>query len=174
LIDLPDLQSEMKRIGRALDRGLATVVERLEAGLAGLDPRLESPPEFAGVFVYSPLEAERSPSTGHMVFKPRAVEVDRACWSCTKACTHCKGGTRASGGRGHDNPMCGDLLELAREDGYDWAVIVTTDLLLIPVVRYLQAHGRKIVHGCFPPIAMDLTDECWASIDLGPLTRGLG
>jgi len=70
--------------------------------------------------------------------------------------------------------MCGDLLELAREDGYDWAVIVTTDLLLIPVVRYLQAHGRKIVHGCFPPIAMDLTDECWASIDLGPLTRGLG
>jgi len=72
----------------------------------------------------------------------------------------------AKGGQGHDNPIYGDLLELAREDEYDWAVDVSHDLLLIPVVRYLQSHGRKIIQGCFPPVAMDLTRECWASIDL--------
>lgn len=165
---------------------LESVVERLEAGasrLAATPPGVG--PAFAAVHVYAPLEAARSlgsapPLTrvlsedekettelGGMILKAREVAVDSACWSCSGPCTHCKGGNADSGiGLGRDNPMHADLLRLAHEDAYDWAVVVSADLLLIPLIRYLQAHGRRIVHGCFPPLAMDLTAECWASIDL--------
>jgi NYN domain len=108
-----------------------------------------------------------------VVFRQRATEVDQKCGGCYKACTHCKGGAKDLGGQSRDTPIANDLLELAREDEYDWAVVVSSDLQLIPVVRYLQSHGRKIIHGCFPPLAMDLTKECWASIDLRPLFSGL-
>ena len=90
------------------------------------------------------------------------------CTICGKACTHCKGSVKSPGGRGHDNPIAIDLISLAREDAYDWAVIVTTDTWLGPIVKFIQSHGRKVIHGCFPPIAADLTRECWASIDLRP------
>ncbi len=104
-----------------------------------------------------------------MVFRQRAPEVKRERWGCYRACTHCQ---EAMGGQGRDNSIANDPLDLAREDEYDWAVVVSADLLLIPVVRYLQSHGRKIIHGCFPPVAMDLTEECWASVDLRPLSGG--
>jgi hypothetical protein len=96
------------------------------------------------------------------------------CQACGEACTHCQGGGKASAcGQGRDNPIADDLLVFDREDAYDWAVVVSTDLLLMPVVRYVQSRGRKVIHGCFPPVAMDLASECWASIDLRQLGRGL-
>ena len=172
LIDAPDLHWQVKRIGGTFGHDVTAVIEHLEAGVAKLNPAPETPLPLAVVYVYGPFEAERpqeaerSRESKRVVFKPRAGEDNRACWSCAKACTHCQEGTKGSGGQGHDNPIYGDLIELARGDVYDWAVVVTADLLLIPVVRYLQSHGRKIIHGCFPPVAMDLTSECWSSIDL--------
>ena len=35
-----------------------------------------------------------------------------------------------------------------------------------------RAIGRSGDHGRVPPIAQDLTKECWASIDLGALGSG--
>ena len=179
LIDSSDLQWQVKRVGGALGYDLTAVLAQLEAGVAKLNPALETRLPFALVHVYTPLEAERtqeaerSDEFERVVFKPQTGGINQACWGCAKACTHCQEGTKGSGGQGHDNPIHGDLLELARDDVYDWAVVVTADLLLIPVIRYLQSHGRKTIHGCFPPVAMDLTRECWASIDLRPLNRGL-
>jgi len=179
LIDLPDLQWQVQRIGGAFVHDVTVVVEQLETGVTRLNGAPEAGLAFAVVYVYSPLEAERPiraerpREVERLVFRPRAGGARRPCWSCTRACTHCQEGTKGSGGRGHDNPITGDLLELARDDKYDWAVVVSTDLLLIPVIRYIQSHGRKIIHGCFPPLARDLTRECWASIDLGTLNRGL-
>lgn len=151
LIDLPDLQWQMKRISEAFGHDVTAVLEQLEAGVAKLAPAPKAWLSLGVVYLYSP------------------SEVKRECWGCYRACTHCQAGM---GGQGRGNSMAKDLLELAREDEYDWAVVVSADLLLIPVVRYLQSHGRKIIHGCFPPVAMDLTKECWASIDLSPLSGG--
>ena len=173
LIDVPDLQWQVKRIGGAFGHDVTAVLEQLEAGVAKLTPAPEARLPFGIVYVYSPLEADRPSEAERVVFRQRPTEVTRKCWGCYKACTHCQGGTVDLGGQGRDNPIANDLLELAREDEYDWAVVVCTDLLLIPVVRYLQSHGRKIIHGCFPPVAMDLTKECWASIDLRSLDREL-
>jgi len=152
LIDLSDLRLQVERMGGATGYDLAAVVERLEAGLAALDP--------AGS------EARIAPAAVHVYAQPESgtgVE----CQACNR-CTHCRIGPNRPGPRGLDNHIARALLRLARDDAYDWAVIVSTDVLLIPVIRYLQSHGRKIIHGRFPPIAADLSRECWASIDLRP------
>ena len=171
LIDRPDLQWQVKRIGGAFGHDVPAVIEHLEAGLARLEPTWSQPPAWSD----PPARSEpRLPLSVVYTYSQRATDVTRECWGCYKACTQCQGGNTDPGGRGRDNPMAGDLIELARDDEYDWAVVVSSDLLLIPAVRYLQSHGRKIIHGCFPPIAMDLTRECWASIDLRVLHDARG
>jgi hypothetical protein len=185
MIDLIDLRWQLALIGGALGHDLTAVVQHLEAGLATVDParpEAQSPDtrlSFGAIYVYAPLEPDRSreeertPEAERMIFRRCGTDVNRDCSACTKPCTHCRGGAEDRGGRGHDSPIANDLLGLAREDAYDWAVVLSADTWLIPVVAYLQSHGRKIIHGCFPPIAMDLTKECWASIDLRALNRGL-
>ncbi len=170
------LQWQVERIGGTFGHDVTSVLEQLEAGVAGvakLNPSPEARLPLGVVYIYSPLEADRPSEAERVVFRQRATEVKRQCWGCYQARTHCQGGTVDLGGQGRDNPIANDLLELAREDEYDWAVVVCTDLMFIPVARYLQSHGRKIIHGCFPPVAMDLTKGCWASIDLRLLNRGL-
>jgi hypothetical protein len=177
LIDLPELRWQVERIGGVLENDLTSVLGLLETGAAKLAAMPEERLAFGAVYVYSPGEADRlrevegHTAVGRVIFKPRRTGVNRACWGCYKACTHC-GRAAREGWQGGDNPIADDLLDLGREDQYDWAVVVTTNLRLIPVVSYLQSHGRKIIHGCFSPVAMDLTQECWASIDLRPLYGG--
>jgi hypothetical protein len=168
LIDLADLRSQLTRGGGASDPDLAALVEQLEVDLAGLDPGWsEARLALGTAYVYSPDEADRSLKVERVVFREPGRGIRRECQGCGKACTHCQGGAlKTPEEKGRDSRIANDLIELAREDAYDWAVVVSTDLLLIPVVRYLQAHGRKIIHGRLLPIAMDLTKECWASIDL--------
>jgi len=172
LIDMPDLRWQVERSGGTLGSDLTAVVQQLEAGLAALDPaRPDGRRSKAGlptgtVYVYSPLDADRPAEAEHVVFKQSRRGDRRECWGCYKECTHCQAATGNPARQGLDNPIADDLIELARDDAFDWAVVVSTDLGLISVVRFVQSHGRKIIHGCFPPLAMDLTRECWASIDL--------
>jgi len=60
-----------------------------------------------------------------------------------------------------------DLLRLNRETGLDHVVIVSEDNRLIPVVRFLQTKGTVVIHGWFPPRAIDLSQACDAFVDLG-------
>jgi len=166
LIDLPDLEWQVMRVGGLLGNDLTGVLGQLKAGLAKLRPAAQAPLQLGVVYVYAPLEAaDRLGGAERAVCKLLASGVGGRCSGCYKQCTHCRAASPASAGQGRDNPIGKDLLELARKDEYDWAIVVSIDRLLIPVVRYLQSRGRKIIHGCFPPIAMDLTKECWASID---------
>lgn len=174
LIDLPDLEWQVRRSGGAFGHDLSAVIEQLEAGLARLHPGWsEARFPLGDVYVYSPLDGDWPGEAERVVVKQGAIGVKRECGACYKACTHCQGGDKDPGGHSRDNPIAGDLIELAREDEYDWAVVISADQLLIPAVRYLQSHGRKIIHGCFAPIARDLTRECWAPIDLRVLSRPL-
>jgi hypothetical protein len=167
MIDLPDLRWQLKRIGVAPRREVAAVVRRLEAGLAKLDPGSSAALlPLDDVYLYSATEMDRSGGVESAILRERGIGVRRECQGCGKECTHCRGGgVKDAVGQGRDSLIANDLIELARQDAYDWAVIVSTDVWLIPVVRFVQSHGRKIVHGCFPPVAADLTKECWASID---------
>lgn len=185
LIDLPDLQWQIKQMGGAARDGLpddaaeviAEVVRRLEAGLQALPPADEAggvslDAVFDAIYVYAPRDASRPGGSERVVFKEWAGGAKRDCWGCYKACTHCQDGTRGRpAGRGLSNPIAGDLLELTRNNAFDRAVLVSADVFLIPVVQFVQSRGRKLIHGCFPPIAADLTRECWAFIDLRGLVR---
>lgn len=160
MIDLPDLRWQTERMGGATGHDVGSVVERLEAGLAALDPTLDPGPDPAG-------SAPRPPLAAVHVYAQPKDSGGRECQACNK-CTHCRVGPIEAGARGRDNPIASDLLRLARDDAYDWAAVISADVLLMPVIRYLQSHGRRIIHGCFPPLAADLAQACWASIDLRP------
>jgi len=177
LIDMPDLQWQLKRMGGAAVNDIAEVVSCLETGLQALPQADEAggvslDAVFDPVYIYVPPDAGRPGGSERVFFKERTGGAKRDCWGCYKACTHCQEGTRGRpAGRGLSNPIASDLLELTRNNAFDWAVLVSTDVLLIPVVRFVQSRGRKLIHGCFPPIAADLTRECWAFIDLRGLVR---
>lgn len=148
LIDLPDLRRQTKRMGGPPVDDVAGVVRHVEIHLAALDvARLPAGLSINPVYTYSEREAD-------------------GCSGCGRACTHCKAAVGEGGARGIGGPLAGDLLRLARDDAYDSAVVVSSDLALVPVVRFVQSRGRRIIHGCFPPYAADLTMECWASIDV--------
>jgi hypothetical protein len=60
-----------------------------------------------------------------------------------------------------------DLLQTAREERVEWVVLVSSDNRLIPVVKFLQSKGTRIVHGSVLGRARDLSLACDTSVDLG-------
>jgi uncharacterized LabA/DUF88 family protein len=93
------------------------------------------------------------------------------CHACdvagTPRCTRCRGNVGRVSQRGLDSPLAADLLALARVGAYDGAILVSSDLGLVPVVDFLQGKGLRIIHAGFSPLAADLSRACWAAIDLG-------
>ena len=61
-----------------------------------------------------------------------------------------------------------DMIKLAREDAWDWAVLVSSDRDFIPAVEFLNGKGRKVLHAGFPPRGSQLAAKCWGSLDLRP------
>lgn len=51
--------------------------------------------------------------------------------------------------KGVDNAIATDLIRLAWEGAYDWAVLASS------------------IHGAFPPHGAELSRRCWASANLG-------
>jgi len=68
--------------------------------------------------------------------------------------------------KGVDTLIATDMIRLAWEDAYDFAVLSTMDRDLIPAVKFLKQKGRKIIHAGFPPLGTDLAAACWASFDV--------
>ncbi len=59
-----------------------------------------------------------------------------------------------------------DMIQLAWENSYDIAVLVTSDRDFIPAVEFLSSKGKKVVHAGFPTRGFDLSRRCWASFDV--------
>jgi len=68
--------------------------------------------------------------------------------------------------KGVDTLIATDLIRLAWEDAYDYAVLSTMDRDLIPAVTFLRQKGKKIIHAGFPPTGTDLATACWANFDV--------
>jgi hypothetical protein len=94
------------------------------------------------------------------------------CYACEPAstpnCHRCRNMT-AGGVANVVDAMATDLFRLTREDAFDVVLLVASDLALIPVVRFLEGRGKRVVHGAFPPRARDLSAACSAVVDLGAL-----
>lgn len=98
--------------------------------------------------------------------KPKGPPDCPTCHAAIETCPHCS--TRMGGTveKGVDTALVTDMIQLAWEDSYDVAVLVTSDRDFIPAVEFLNSKGRKTVHAGFPPKGFDLARRCWASIDL--------
>ena len=94
------------------------------------------------------------------------------CPSCNtkiKDCPKCKGDMRGTEEKGVDTRIVTDMISLAWANHYDAAVIVSSDRDFIPVAKFLQSRGIKVVHGAFPPYGSDLSQQCWANFNIKDL-----
>ena len=93
------------------------------------------------------------------------------CPSCHQAVLFCPdpqcgADMRGTEEKGIDTRIATDLISLAWDGNYEVAVLVSSDRDFVPVVEFLGKRGIKVVHGAFLPAAAELTQACWASINI--------
>jgi len=111
-----------------------------------------------------------------VVLKERVKKHPPVCRSCQRPidiCCHCSTPLALTEEKGVDVSIATDMIKLAWEDSYDWAVLVSSDRDFIPAVEFLGGKGRKVLHAGFPPRGSELAAKCWGSLDLRPHLRRL-
>jgi len=88
------------------------------------------------------------------------------CQNETTHCAHCGGDMRGTEEKGVDTRIVTDMISLAWSQGYDVAVLISSDRDFVPVADFLQAKGIKVVHGSFPPLGAQLSQKCWGSFSI--------
>jgi uncharacterized LabA/DUF88 family protein len=104
-----------------------------------------------------------------VVLKERVRRRLPACQGCHQeiaTCPSCGVSLALTEEKGVDVAIATDMIKLAWEEAYDWAVLVSSDRDFVPAVEFLNSKGRKIVHAGFPPRGSRLAATCWGSVDL--------
>jgi len=102
--------------------------------------------------------------------KKRGYPKCPGCHTEVMRCAICDADMRGTEEKGVDSHIVKDMIALAWEDAYDAAVLVSADRDFIPVAEFLQTKAIKVIHGGFPPKGNDLSQKCWASINIWKLT----
>ena len=111
-----------------------------------------------------------------VVLKERVKKRPPICQSChqrVETCCHCGAALSLTEEKGVDVAIATDMIKLAWDDAYDWAMLVSSDRDFIPAVEFLNAKGRKVLHAGFPPRGSQLATKCWGSLDLRPHLKKL-
>jgi uncharacterized LabA/DUF88 family protein len=106
-----------------------------------------------------------------VVLKERVKKHPPVCQSCHRPvdiCCHCSAPLSLTEEKGVDVAIATDMIKLAWEDSYDWAILVSSDRDFVPAVEFLAGKGRKVLHAGFPPRGSELAAKCWGSLDLRP------
>ena len=88
------------------------------------------------------------------------------CKNDITVCPHCNKILKRTVEKGVDAAIATDMLQLAWDNTYDSAVLLTADKDFIPMVEFLQTRGKKIIHASFGRGGRDLANSCWKQIDL--------
>jgi hypothetical protein len=86
-----------------------------------------------------------------------------ACQAEAKMCVSCHADMRGTEEKGVDTRIATDMVSLAWANGYNCAVLVSSDRDFVPVAEFLQTKGIKVVHGAFPPSGSALSQKCWGT-----------
>lgn len=89
-----------------------------------------------------------------------------ACQGEVPNCPACHADMRGTEEKGVDTRIVTDMISLAWSNGYESAVIVSSDRDFVPVADFLQTKGIKVVHAAFPPVGSQLSQRCWASFSV--------
>lgn len=104
---------------------------------------------------------ERQKKRNHMTCPHCHVEVAQ--------CPACGGDLRGTQEKGVDTRIATDMISLAWSNGYDVAIIVSSDRDFVPVADFLQSKGIKVIHGAFPPSGSQLSQRCWGNFSVSNL-----
>ena len=91
------------------------------------------------------------------------------CYDEIRDCPACGNNMLGTEEKGVDTRIATDLLSMGWGDQYDVAVLVSPDRDFIPVVEFLETRSIKVVHGAFQSVAAELSQACWANIDVSSL-----
>lgn len=100
--------------------------------------------------------------------KPRPAPTCSKCHSRIVRCPHCEETLGGSEEKGVDTLIATEMIGIAWEDGYDLAVLATSDRDLIPAVSAVRKKGRRVVQAGFPPQSAELAEACSSSFDVYP------
>lgn len=101
--------------------------------------------------------------------KRRSLPRCPVCYNAIAKCPSCNADMRGTEEKGIDVRMATAMISLAWEDNYDIAVLISSDRDFVPVAEFLETKGIKVVHGAFPRKSAQLTQKCWASINLADI-----
>jgi uncharacterized LabA/DUF88 family protein len=73
--------------------------------------------------------------------------------------------------KGVDSAIITDMFALHIDDVYDVAILVSADSDLIPMVKYLQNHGAKVINAAWKGHGFDLLQSCWGSFFIDNITN---
>jgi uncharacterized LabA/DUF88 family protein len=98
------------------------------------------------------------------------------CVHCKKdvdTCPNCNQPLDLYQEKGIDVAIATDIIRLAWENAFDTAILVSNDKDFIPVVKFIEQKGKKVIHTSFYPAGAELRKECWISFDLADILNKL-
>lgn len=96
-----------------------------------------------------------------------------ACNDKVSVCPQCGAPLRRAIEKGVDSAIITDMFALHIEKVYDIAMLASSDADMLPMVRYLQSRGVKIVNLWADPQPTELRKTCWSFLELAALTPQL-
>jgi len=98
--------------------------------------------------------------------RPRAAPRCPSCYYTIDSCPQCHRRMAGTVEKGVDTLIATDMIRLAWENAYDFAVLASSDADLVPAVEFLDSRARKVIQAGFPPLGVHLATSCWASFDV--------
>lgn len=98
-------------------------------------------------------------------WKQRAVHC-RICGKDNVVCQHCGKPLGRAAEKTVDARIVTDMLNLAWEDAYDIALLVSSDKDFIPAVECLQEKNFRVVNATWKGLGNELAKTCWASFEI--------
>ena len=78
-------------------------------------------------------------------------------------CPHCDRVLRRTVEKGVDTALATDLVELAVDNLFDSAILVSADADFVPAVELVQRRtGKRVIHAYFRPRGQELRNTCWS------------
>lgn len=98
--------------------------------------------------------------------KPKNPPICPHCHTEITFCPECNKPMTATIEKGVDTAIVTDLISLAWENSWEYAILITSDKDFIPAVDMLNRKGFHVINAYFPPVGSELVKHCWANIPL--------
>ncbi|MBI5474792.1 MAG: NYN domain-containing protein [Ignavibacteriae bacterium] len=77
-------------------------------------------------------------------------------------CPHCNKPLVRTAEKGVDTTIAIELFELALDDVYDRAILVSGDADFVPAIEYIQKRGKYIIHAGWRDQSFAVRKACWS------------